>query len=61
MVKVISFLDVQTMGLNGLKAPYLQFLPTQIYFTVDEVEWLINLLLIALPKLNNFCDLGVFE
>ncbi len=26
---VISFLDVQTMGLNGLYAPYPQFLPTQ--------------------------------
>ena len=25
---LISFLDVQTIGLNGLKAPYPQFLPT---------------------------------
>ncbi len=27
---VISFSDVQTMGLNGLEAPFPQFLPTQI-------------------------------
>ncbi len=25
----ISFLDVQTVGLNGLEAPYPQFLPTR--------------------------------
>ncbi len=29
-VLVISFLDVQTMGLNGLEVPNPQFLPTEM-------------------------------
>ena len=33
---VISFLDVQTMRLNGLEAPYPQFLPAQTEVMSDR-------------------------